>query len=57
MPESERADIDVDDDELDAGQVRRAQRVVAAQSLDANDCRMLLSMLGIAENPDASNAV
>lgn len=52
MSESERTDLDVDD-ELDAGQVWRAQRVVAAQSLDAEDCRMLLSMLGIAGNPDS----
>jgi hypothetical protein len=52
MSESERTDLDVDD-ELDAVQVRRAQRVVAALSLDAADCRMLLSMLGIAGNPDA----
>lgn len=52
MSESERAELDMDD-ELDAVQVRRAQRVVAAQSLDAEDCRMLLSMLGIAGNPEA----
>ncbi|MFC0452478.1 hypothetical protein [Rhodococcus jostii] len=55
MSESERTDLDVDE-ELDAVQVRRAQRVVAAQSLDAADCRMLLSMLGIAGNPDAPEA-
>ncbi|WP_198163256.1 hypothetical protein [Rhodococcus sp. WMMA185] len=51
MSESEQTDLGAED-ELDAGQVRKAQRVVAAQSLDTDDCRMLLSMLGIAENPD-----
>ncbi|MDV7244368.1 MULTISPECIES: hypothetical protein [Rhodococcus] len=53
MSEAEQADLDVDD-VLDAGQVRRAQRVVAASSLDADDCRLLLSMLGIAGNPEAA---
>ncbi|GAB2664131.1 hypothetical protein ABI214_09890 [Prescottella soli] len=30
---------------------RQAQRVVAAYAADADECRMLLSMLGIGPNP------
>ena len=30
---------------------RQAQRVVAAYATDADECRMLLSMLGIGPNP------
>ncbi|MFC0454820.1 hypothetical protein [Rhodococcus jostii] len=33
--------------ELDEESVRRAQRAVASHSIDADDCRTLLSMLGI----------
>jgi hypothetical protein len=38
------------EEQLHAEQQRGAVRVVAASSLDADDCRMLLSMLGL--NPE-----
>ncbi|NLU84056.1 hypothetical protein [Rhodococcus sp. HNM0569] len=44
--------IDAADVELDTDQVRKAQRVVALHSTDTDDCRMLLSMLGISDAAD-----
>ncbi|SDH29535.1 hypothetical protein SAMN05444695_101711 [Rhodococcus triatomae] len=44
------ADNDIADEELEPvadETARQAQRVVAAYAADADECRMLLSMLGI----------
>ncbi|MGX7729472.1 hypothetical protein ACWPOB_09380 [Rhodococcus sp. 2H158] len=45
---------DIPDEELEPvadETARQAQRVVAAYAEDADECRMLLSMLGIGPNP------
>lgn len=47
--DSSAVEVEVDDVELDTDQVRKAQRIVALHSTDVDDCRMLLSMLGIDE--------
>ncbi len=52
MSQAEHTDVDVTDVELDTDQVRKAQRVVALHSNGTDDCRMLLSMLGIGDPPD-----
>ncbi|TQC44953.1 hypothetical protein EEB14_34340 [Rhodococcus sp. WS4] len=41
--------------ELDEESVRKAQRAVASHSIDADDCRTLLSMLGIPLVPAAGS--
>jgi len=46
ISESDRARIEAEE-KLHATQQRSAVRVVAASSLDANDCRTLLSILGL----------
>ncbi len=46
ISETDLARIEAEE-QLHADQQRGAVRVVAASSLDAQDCRMLLSMLGI----------
>lgn len=46
ISEADRARIEAED-QLHSAQQRNAVRVVAASALDADDCRMLLSMLGL----------
>ncbi|NLG56103.1 MAG: hypothetical protein GX542_10745 [Rhodococcus sp.] len=48
--DSSEVDQDIDVAELNTDQVRKAQRIVALHSRDVDDCRMLLSMLGIDES-------
>ncbi|SDH58723.1 hypothetical protein SAMN05444695_102342 [Rhodococcus triatomae] len=47
MTHSDNSPVEDADVELDTDQVRKAQRIVALHSTDVDDCRMLLSMLGI----------
>lgn len=50
MATKERSAQDIADDELEPladETARQAQRVVAAYATDAEECRMLLAMLGI----------
>lgn len=57
MPDPQKNLESLVDDEGDAmpaaDQIRQAQRVVAAHAEDVEEARMFLTMLGIAEAPDA----
>ena len=46
-----------DESRISAGQVQRARIAVAQNSLDAEDCRQLLDMLGLWPGDDGTSAV